>query len=268
MFDYAVTIHADENPGVAVTCDDLPEFNSAGDDVAHALRESIDGIETALSIYVDQRRAIPRASSPRPGQYVVRLPAVTLAKIELWNAMMSRGMRKADLCRLLGVRPIQGDRLVDFLHSSKIEPIEDALRFLAIEAPAPYKPVQFFYAPHKLADDFDKLRAWRYHRPSVSTEEANMITLNTLASAGAPKELLSALREVISQNFTHWAFPSVDLGEGRVAGGGILFNFSDMPKGMKPGKNWIEISAAELYKYDEAAYRSLLGLPNRPELND
>lgn len=130
MFDYPVTIHEDENPGVAVTCDDLPELNSAGDDIADALREAVDGIESALSLYVDQRRAIPAASEPAPGQHVVRLPAVTVAKIVLWNEMMARDMRKADLCRLLGLAQTQGDRLVDFLHTSKMEAIEKALAAL------------------------------------------------------------------------------------------------------------------------------------------
>ncbi|MFM9487898.1 type II toxin-antitoxin system HicB family antitoxin [Pseudomonas monachiensis] len=130
MYDYPVIIHEDENPGVAVTAPDLPEFNSAGDDVADALRESVDGIETALSIYVDQRRVIPPASKPEPGQHVVRLPAVTVAKIVLWNEMMARGMRKAELCRRLGLAQTQGDRLVDFLHTSKMEAIENALAAL------------------------------------------------------------------------------------------------------------------------------------------
>ena len=37
-------------------------------------------------------------------------------------------MRKADLCRLLGVHQALGDRLVDFLHTSKIEQLEAALK--------------------------------------------------------------------------------------------------------------------------------------------
>ena len=130
MYDYPVIILEDENPGVAVMAPDLPEFNSAGDDIADALRESVDGIETALSIYVDQRRLIPQASKPEPGQHVVRLPAVTVAKIVLWNTMMERDMRKADLRRLLGVHQVQGDRLVDFLHTSKMEQVEAALAAL------------------------------------------------------------------------------------------------------------------------------------------
>lgn len=130
MYDYPVIIHEDENPGVAVTAPDLPEFNSAGDDVADALRESVDGIETALSIYVEQRRTIPQASKPEPGQHVIHLPAVTVAKIVLWNEMMARDMRKADLCRLLEISQTQGDRLVDFLHGTKIDAVERALHLL------------------------------------------------------------------------------------------------------------------------------------------
>ena len=130
MYDYPVILHTDENAGVAVTAPDLPELNSAGDDIEDALREAVDGIESALSIYVEQRRAIPPASKPEPGQYVVHLPALTVAKIMLWNTLMERDMRKADLCRLLGIHQTQGDRLVDFLHSSKIEHVENALNAL------------------------------------------------------------------------------------------------------------------------------------------
>jgi len=61
---------------------------------------------------------------------VLYLPAATVAKIELWNAMRGRGMRKADLCRLLGISQPQGDRLVDFLHTSKIGTLETALAAL------------------------------------------------------------------------------------------------------------------------------------------
>jgi antitoxin HicB len=128
MYDYAIRFEQDDtSPGLAVFCRDLPELNSYGDDEGHALAEAVDAIESTLSIYVDQRRAIPSASAPEAGEHVVHLPAVTVAKIALWNAMIERGMRKADLCRLLGVHQAQGDRLVDFLHTSKMEQVEAAL---------------------------------------------------------------------------------------------------------------------------------------------
>lgn len=127
MYDYAIRFESDTAPGLAVFCRDLPELNSYGEDEQHALAEAVDAIETTLSIYVDQRRPIPPASPAQPGEKVVHLSAVTVAKIALWNEMMARGMRKADLCRLLGVAQVQGDRLVDFLHTSKMEQLEAAL---------------------------------------------------------------------------------------------------------------------------------------------
>ena len=130
MYDYAIRFEQDSAPGLAVFCRDLPLLNSYGDDKEHAIREAVDAIETTLSIYVDQRETIPQASPAQPGEVVIYLPAVTVAKIALWNEMMARDMRKADLCRLLGVHQAQGDRLVDFLHTSKMEQLENALAAL------------------------------------------------------------------------------------------------------------------------------------------
>ncbi len=130
MFDYPVTVHTEDTPGVALTCDTIPEFNAAGDDLGEALAEAGILMPAALSIYVDQRRAIPRAPAPEAGQPVVALSALTVAKIELWNSMVEKGMRKADLCRLLGVSQSQGDRLVDFMHGTKLDALESALAAL------------------------------------------------------------------------------------------------------------------------------------------
>lgn len=130
MYDYAIRFEESDGTGVAVFCRDLPQLNSYGDNREHAISESLDAIDSTLSLYVDERRAIPAASAPLAGEHVVYLPAVTVAKIALWNAMMERDMRKADLCRLLGVHQAQGDRLVDFLHTSKMEQLEAALSAL------------------------------------------------------------------------------------------------------------------------------------------
>ncbi|EIY2512159.1 type II toxin-antitoxin system HicB family antitoxin [Pseudomonas aeruginosa] len=133
MYNFAIRFEQDDSaPGVAVFCRDLPELNSYGNTVEHALGEAVDAIETTLSLYVDQRRPIPAASAPEPEEHVVHLPAVTVAKIALWNEMMRRDMRKADLCRALGVAQVQVDRLVDFLHTSKMEQLESALGVLGL----------------------------------------------------------------------------------------------------------------------------------------
>ncbi|MFF7710942.1 type II toxin-antitoxin system HicB family antitoxin [Pseudomonas sp. NPDC007930] len=130
MYSYPIRFESDTAPGMAVFCRDLPELNSFGDDERHAMSEAVDAIETTLSIYVDQRREIPRATAAQAGERVVHLPVTTVAKIELWNAMVERGMRKADLRRLLGVAQNTSDRLIDFLHPSKIDALEQALAAL------------------------------------------------------------------------------------------------------------------------------------------
>lgn len=266
MFDYPLTVHTDDNPGVALTCDAIPEFNAAGDTLAEAMVEAVDAMETALSIYVDQRRAIPEAPEAKPGQVPLRLPSVTQAKILLWNEVCSRGMRKADLCRLIGIKQAQGDRLVDFLHASKIDQVEDALRFLAIYGPAPYQRARFFYVPHKDGMDFVKLRAWSHHDHRITTEEANEIVLDTLATEDTSDELRAALVQMIKDQFKHWSYPEITY-KGKKAGGGILFNYLDMPAGTTIGDHWIEMTPEDLYKFEEAAYRNLLNLPKKSELN-
>ncbi|MNE89339.1 Antitoxin HicB [compost metagenome] len=106
-------------------------MHAAGDNLAEALDGALDAIETALSIYVDERRAIP-AGKPggKTDHFVLRLPALTAAKVGLWNALLESGMRKAELARRLDVQRPQVDRLVDFLHHSKIENVERALEQL------------------------------------------------------------------------------------------------------------------------------------------
>lgn len=145
MYDYAIRFEEDSAPGLAMFCRELPELNSYSDDRESAISEALDAIETTLSIYVDQRRVIPVASAPEAGEHVVRLPAVTVAKIALWNAMMERDMRKTDLCRLLGVHQAQGDRLVDFLHTSKIEQLETALKAFDLRLSVTVQPYHIHY---------------------------------------------------------------------------------------------------------------------------
>ncbi|KON62802.1 antitoxin HicB [Komagataeibacter europaeus] len=131
MFNYAVKLEHDETTDAyVVSCRDLPLMNSVGDSVDDALLEAVDGIITALSIEVEERRPIPAASAPEPGEYVVSLPVLVAMKAALHNAMIETGTRKADLARKLGQKGPQIDRLLDVEHSSKVETVELALHQL------------------------------------------------------------------------------------------------------------------------------------------
>ncbi|UJJ59048.1 MULTISPECIES: type II toxin-antitoxin system HicB family antitoxin [Rhodanobacter] len=115
---------------VMVTCPDLPEFSSVGDTEGEALREAVDGIETTLQAYMQDRRDIPPPGARKRGQRLVELPPLAVAKLGLYRAMREQGLRKADLARRLDVHLPQVDRLLDLRHSSKLEQVEAALNAL------------------------------------------------------------------------------------------------------------------------------------------
>lgn len=130
MLIYPVTLTPDSNGTYLVGFPDLPEANSVGDDKEDALNNAIDALETALSMYFDERRPVPLPSPSNPGDAVVALPALETAKVLLWNEMHAQKMRKADLARRLDVHMPQIDRLFDLSHSSKIEFVEQAAKAL------------------------------------------------------------------------------------------------------------------------------------------
>ncbi|MDN4500146.1 type II toxin-antitoxin system HicB family antitoxin [Pseudomonas mosselii] len=129
MYEYPLEVHH-EATGVWLSCPDLPEMNASGDTLEQALGEALDGMETTLSLYVDQRRQIPPASTARGSDLVLHLPALTVAKIMLWNALQEQAVSRAELAGRLGCSRQSVDRLVDFLHTSKIEQVERALGVL------------------------------------------------------------------------------------------------------------------------------------------
>jgi antitoxin HicB len=87
-----------------------------------------DAIITAFTEYIKRRRAIPRASKPRGKDVrMVFLPALTEAKVRLYEAMREAGVRKADLARRMGWQKSQVDRLLDLRHRSRLDQIEAAL---------------------------------------------------------------------------------------------------------------------------------------------
>lgn len=128
---YAIELTPDDNGTIMVTCPDLPEVATFGEDEADAKLRAVDAIETALQARMADRAEIPTTSGV--GATNVALPALSAAKIEIYRAMRQRGMRKADLVRMLGARPMQIDRLLDLSHASRLDQIEAALRALGKE---------------------------------------------------------------------------------------------------------------------------------------
>jgi antitoxin HicB len=87
-------------------------------------------VPAALMMYIEDRQPIQKPSPVRR-QRSVRLPALSEAKVGLYEAMREAGVRKAELARRLNLHMPQIDRLPDLGHASRLDQIETALRALA-----------------------------------------------------------------------------------------------------------------------------------------
>jgi antitoxin HicB len=128
MFDYPVILTSDDGT-VLVTFPDVPEAITFGVDEADALYQAVDALETALSFYVDERKTLPEPSVIE-GAPTVRPSALECIKLGVYREMMTQGIRKAELARRLGWKPMQVDRLLDLHHASRLDQLEAAAKAL------------------------------------------------------------------------------------------------------------------------------------------
>ncbi len=130
MLQYPAKLETDTNGTTLVSFPDVPEAHTFGDDEDEALTHAVDALETALSLYIDDRKDIPAPSPLRRGKKAVTLPALTEAKLALYTAMRAQGVGKAEMARRLNCHLPQIDRLLDLMHSSRLDQIEAAFRVL------------------------------------------------------------------------------------------------------------------------------------------
>ena len=130
MYRYPAVLTPDTDSGaVVVTFPDVPEAITQGSDVTDALQCAVDALETALSMYMDHRQDIPLpGSSKTKGTHHVTLPPISTAKVALYRELRSKRMKKAELARQLGWQKSQVDRLLDLMHTSRLDQLEQALR--------------------------------------------------------------------------------------------------------------------------------------------
>ena len=130
MLRYPVILSRDTNDTILVDVPDIPEAHTFGDDEAEALMRAQDAIETALSMYIADRRSIPNPSPVRRGTRGVTLAALTEAKLSLYAAMREQRVGKAEMARRLNCHLPQIDRLLDLAHASRLDQLEAAFGVL------------------------------------------------------------------------------------------------------------------------------------------
>jgi len=124
MLAYHVELTPDDNDTLLVTCPSLPMVASFGETQEDALLHAKDAIETALASMISDGEEIPPAD--REGM-LVRLPMLTTLKIEMYRALRSAGITRAELGRRLGWKRESVDRLFRLDHASRLEQIEAAM---------------------------------------------------------------------------------------------------------------------------------------------
>ena len=113
-FEYAVKLSADQEAGFVVTCRDLPELITQGEDELFAT-------------YMKKGLFFPKPSPLKRGEHWVCPPAETLAKAALYVAMSESGISKVELAKRLGVDEKEVRRLLDPHYASKLPRIAQAI---------------------------------------------------------------------------------------------------------------------------------------------
>lgn len=129
-FEYAVRIAPAAEGGFVVTCRDLPQLATQGDDLAHALSEAADAMDEVFAAYMRAGLTFPAPTKARRGEHLVAPPAETAAKAALYVAMRAAGVSKVQLATRLGVDEKAVRRMLDPHYGSKLPRIAKAIEAL------------------------------------------------------------------------------------------------------------------------------------------
>ena len=119
---------------VGVRFADVPEAITAASSVEAALAQAADALLVALSGYVDEGRALPRASKPMRDQLVVALPTRVAFKFAIHAAMRQSAITQTQLAARLGIDGRQVRRILNLDHESTLAQMEAALAALGRRA--------------------------------------------------------------------------------------------------------------------------------------
>jgi antitoxin HicB len=127
MLGYRIELTPD-NDTFLVTCPQLPIVATFGETEDEARSCAIDAIEIALASMIDDDEDIPHPDGA-DGE-IVALPLLTAFKLNLYWALRSTGITRAELAGRLQWNPESVDRLFRLDHKSRLEQIEAAFAAL------------------------------------------------------------------------------------------------------------------------------------------
>lgn len=128
MLGYRIKLEPDDNSTLLVTCPSLPEVTTFGDNEGDAIRHAVGAIEEAVAARVAAGEDVPEGH--QRGPRLVRLPTLTVLKIELYRQLRETGITRAELARRLSWKRELVDRLFRLDHASRLEQLEAAFAAL------------------------------------------------------------------------------------------------------------------------------------------
>lgn len=142
MLCYQIEITPDRNDQgdatLLVTCPDLPEVTTFGEDRNDAMSRAVGALEEAIAARMAEGADIPApidsaAAAPGnvlPGNVLAALPLLTALKIALYREARAAHVTRAELCRRLGWKREQVERLFRIDHASRLDQLEAAFKAL------------------------------------------------------------------------------------------------------------------------------------------
>ena len=129
-FQYPVLLTPADEGGYVVTCRDMPQLVTQGENVQDSLDQASDAMDEVFATYLIEGIAFPAPSKARRREHLVAPPAGTVAKAALYVAMRQAGISKVQLAKRLGVDEKEVRRLLDPHYGSKLPRIAQAISLL------------------------------------------------------------------------------------------------------------------------------------------
>ena len=129
-FQYAVLLTSAEVGGYVVTCRDLSQLITQGEDKQDAMEKAADAMQEVFATYMIDGIDFPTPTKAKRGEHLIAPPAETLAKVALYVAMREAGISKMQLAKQLGVDEKEVRRLLDPHYRSKLPRLAHAISLL------------------------------------------------------------------------------------------------------------------------------------------
>ncbi|MGH8809723.1 MAG: type II toxin-antitoxin system HicB family antitoxin [Noviherbaspirillum sp.] len=129
-FQYPVLLTVAKEGGFVVTCRDLPQLITQGEDEQDALEQAADAMDEVFATYMIEGIDFPTPSKGKRREHLVAPPAETMAKAALYVAMRAAGVSKTQLAKQLGVDEKEVRRLLDPHYRSKLPRLAHAISLL------------------------------------------------------------------------------------------------------------------------------------------